>query len=342
MRRTNSLFMVPLSICILLSLTGCGGGPKFQVHTTYNVAGIYQDDGNVNTSAFCYPYCYSSTLYTEFEVAATNSHGFRTFDNAYLPAFWTVTRYPSTRCGVVVTKSANVGTDGTFPLPCSSQPFWSSSPTPIDATSPPTTVSFTGDAVLNSTYGMPTVDWYNENGDAIGSLTASSVATDGSSATVSTPGFLTNQYNGSYIAVLNNINSDSTHSAAAAAAVDLVGNAAPPAPVTINGYEQSMWACQDEGGCWTLYDSGNFSLTINGYTVDAYYGESSTAESIAADLAGSLNGQGFSATASQGVITVSATDGRPISATYSCTSSWPNPPQSPWHDVNFTCQFWAQ
>jgi hypothetical protein len=341
MRKPNLLCIVPF--LALLSCMGCGGGgPKFQVHTTYSVGGTYQDDGNVNTSAHCYPFCVSSTLYTEFGVAPTNSHGYRTFDNAYLPAYWTVTRYPSARCALVVTKSADVGTDSTFPLPCSQQPYWSASPTPINASSPPTNIGFSGDAVLNSGYGMPTVDWYNENGEAIGSVTAGSIATDGSSATVSTPGFLTNQYNGSYIAVLNNINSDQSHSAAAAAAVDLVGNAAPPVPVAINGYVQNMWACGDEGGCFYFSDSGNFSLTVNGYSVSAWYADGSSAETMAADLAGSLNGHGFSATANNNVITVTATDGRPISITYSCQSSWPDPPRDPWSQVNFTCQLSAQ
>lgn len=75
---------------------------------------------------------------------------------------------------------------------------------------------------------MPTVEFYNDTGTAIGSVTASSVGAGGSSVVINTPACLVSQFSGSYVATISNRNVGGTSTVAAAAAIDVYGNDPPP------------------------------------------------------------------------------------------------------------------
>ena len=79
--------------------------------------------------------------------------------------------------------------------------------------------------------------------------------------------------------------------------------------VTINGTEQ--WICDPLvplPQCSKLYDSGTISVTVGSFTVNASYGQSSSANSIASALSSLLNGTGspVTASASGGTITLTS------------------------------------
>ena len=113
----------------------------------------------------------------------------------------------------------------TYTLPCNGQPAFTATPSSIGVHSPPSTITFSGDPLASSAYGLPRIDFYDVNGSGIGSVTAASMAGDGSSVTAATPGFLLTQYTtGTYFAIINNMNADGTASPAAAAGLYLYAN----------------------------------------------------------------------------------------------------------------------
>jgi hypothetical protein len=189
-------------------------------------------------------------------LAQTDTYGKRDVYNKYTNVFWSITRYSTGTCGVI-TKAPIFIPQGSkdVPLPCDSHPFFNANPNSFDVSSPPSTITFTGDAMLDATYGMPTIDFYDEAGNWVGSTSASSVANDGTSLTLSTPSFLTQQYSGSYIAVISNVNEDYSVTAVVASAVDLYGNDPPPPPecdcgMTCEEYDQTVANCEGAGGTW--------------------------------------------------------------------------------------------
>lgn len=81
---------------------------------------------------------------------------------------------------------------------------FTSSPNSIDLQSPPTTFTVTGDG-LDTTYGMPVVEFFDWSGSMVGSATATSV--NGTTLTATTPN-LWNAYSGYWvIAVFNQTSS---------------------------------------------------------------------------------------------------------------------------------------
>ncbi|HKV28028.1 MAG TPA: hypothetical protein VJN90_07130, partial [Candidatus Acidoferrales bacterium] len=113
------------------------------------------------------------------------------------------------------------------------------------------------------------------------------------------------------------------------------GNGASVGSVTINGTEQSYsyekclhWLAGGDCANWetiTVYDSGTVSITINGFTESASYGEASTLSSIASALASAFNSAQSSpvtASANGGVVSlISKATGGGTNYSLSATSS---------------------
>lgn len=228
MRKSHALLL--LSILGLLVLTGCSGSsPKFQIHTQYNVGVQYYDDPNVANDGFCADCSLRGVYVLPYPLGYSDSHGYRTYevDDVSVPATWNLARYQSPHCPyLVINKSAYVQEHDTVPLPCIQQPYWGASPSSVDVHSAPSSITLSGDPEVIYTYGMPSVELYNENGDLIGTVAVTSG--DASSVTFATPAFLLTQYDGSYVVIINNVNADSSLSPAAAAAIDVYGNGPPP------------------------------------------------------------------------------------------------------------------
>jgi hypothetical protein len=85
----------------------------------------------------------------------------------------------------------------------------SSNPSSLDLTSPPSTVTISGQS-FDTTYGMPRVDYYDGDGYLVGSAYASSVS-GSTSLTASVPD-LSAAYSGSYQIVVTNKTSSGYYS----------------------------------------------------------------------------------------------------------------------------------
>jgi|SRR5579883_159532 hypothetical protein len=147
----------------LVSLVACKSPSNFKVHTQYLAGTVAYDDPGVPTDAICgecFNWGYTGPLNYHYPLANTDSKGLRTFDNPYFPAHWSVYRYQSARCGISVVGQTVYVTTGTgliVPLTCNQQPYWSTSPTTFDVHAAPATITFAGDPVVSTAYGMPTV-----------------------------------------------------------------------------------------------------------------------------------------------------------------------------------------
>src|SRR5262249_36126527 len=60
--------------------------------------------------------------------------------------------------------------------------------------------------------------------------------------------------------------------------------------VSIGGSEQSFCPLDSCFPIQYVYDTGNVKITVNGSTKTAFYGQNSTASTIASDLAGQISG----------------------------------------------------
>lgn len=84
---------------------------------------------------------------------------------------------------------------------------FSASPSSIDLESPPSTMTIYG-SDIDSTYGMPVVEFYDNNSDFVGRETATSVDSGGTWLVVNTPD-LSSVYSGDYQIEVHNVNSSS-------------------------------------------------------------------------------------------------------------------------------------
>lgn len=119
----KSLILVFLCTLSLFALVGCGGSgstTRFRVHTIQVVAPntVFDDPGVPNDGycADCVLNGYPGPLTVFYPLGYTNSTGYRTYEDVYVPANWLLARYQSERCGTpVVNKTAYVGQDDTVP-----------------------------------------------------------------------------------------------------------------------------------------------------------------------------------------------------------------------------------
>lgn len=292
--RKSTLLLLLLCVAGALAWTGCSGGgstAQFTLHTELHPpTGTFVDDPSVYTDGFCADCqlyyggsCNIGNLAASIPLAKTDQHGLRTVTNVCVPANWNLARYQSSSCPTpVLNFSALVNNSVTVPLPCNGQPVFSATPDTIGVQSPPSTLTFSGDPVASSTYGLPRIDFYDQNGSGIGSVTAASVAADGSSVTVTTPGFLPAQYStGNYAAIINNKNANGTFSAVAAAGMFIYGNdgvkvvrvgiIGPAAPYACNTVQYQAIATLSDGSlhevtsdaAWTSSDESAGYLSGN-------------------------------------------------------------------------------
>lgn len=101
-----------------------------------------------------------------------------------------------------------------------------------------------------------------------------------------------------------------------------VGGVAAKGTVTIGGLESStiIDPCASQGSCFTIggggsscprtiWDTGSVSVTVNGFTATAGYGQTSTTSTVASDLANAFNSNSSSpvtATVSSNIVTLTA------------------------------------
>ncbi len=117
---------------------------------------------------------------------------------------------------------------GTVSLDCPVASSFAMTPDSIDVNAPPATATFTG-AGLDATYGMPTLEFYDEYGTFFAQTTANSVSADGTWLQTSVPS-LAGLYSGTYTVVIVNATADGSRNAVGTASVWVYGNDMPPPP----------------------------------------------------------------------------------------------------------------
>ena len=151
------------------------------------------------------------------------------------------------------------------------------------------TISANGNG-FKSTYGMPLFQYFDNNGNLVAKTTATSVATDGSTASGPVPSNIGSVPGGVYVGLISNANASGGYSLLGSATMEVAGGG-----VFIDGSEQSYQVCHRwlaGGDCqqWiTFYDYGTVSITINGVPSSVSYGSNDTPSTIATNLANAIN-----------------------------------------------------
>lgn len=163
------------------------------------------------------------------------------------------------------------------------------SPSPTYTDVPSGTVTATGPG-FSGAYGMPLFQYFDQNGNLVAQQNATSVASDGNSASGPVPSNISSVPPGFYVGRVSNAASGGSYTFLNTGGV-IVGNGG----VTIYGGEQSTQVCTQwgvGGDCMqyaNVYDYGTVSITINGVTSSVSYGQYDTPLTIASGLANAIN-----------------------------------------------------
>lgn len=163
------------------------------------------------------------------------------------------------------------------------------SPNPINTTSPPNSITVTGQG-FSTTYGMPLLQYFALDGTLVAQETATSVS-GGTSMQVSGGG-ISQMPVGTYAGYVSNAGPNGSWNYVGTAGLQVADGW-----VTIGGPgEQTITSCRP--GCspscsvycvLTIYDNGTVGITVNGFPKTVSYGNLSNFASIASDLAGAFN-----------------------------------------------------
>ena len=162
----------------------------------------------------------------------TDGNGRYTVTNAAVggsACSWTFNRGASANCpnpnpaGVTV---PNVLSGPTFNLPCNGATLFAAGPSIINKANPLSSITITGQNI-GSTYAMPQVTVYDVNQSALVTITASSVAPDGSSLTIPAAQ-VTLLADGSYGAVVYVKQASGTWDSVGGAGISLFTPSGPP------------------------------------------------------------------------------------------------------------------
>lgn len=119
--------------------------------------------------------------------------------------------------------------------------FFNFAPEDVNVQSPPATFSLSGEGGLDTTYGMPLIEFYDVGGYWVGSARASAVSPDGTWLQATMPD-LSACYNGGHGVLVSNVIEDGSFQAIGNAGLDIVGGSDPPPPPPDEG-------CHHDGTC---------------------------------------------------------------------------------------------
>lgn len=159
----------------------------------------------------------------------TDGEGKLDVPNGRVPAVWSFTRFGGhTGCGTISFINRSISCGSEVRLNCGSAFVFAMSPDSIDVNAPPATATFTGEGV-DTTYGMPKIEFYDEYGTYFDQTTATTVSADGTWLQASVPS-LAGLYSGIYTIVIVNATPDGSRNAIGTASVWVYGNDMPPPP----------------------------------------------------------------------------------------------------------------
>ncbi len=161
--------------------------------------------------------------------AKTDVIGIYNVNNGRAPAGWELGEFSGPCANQTVRGVVNKG--GVFGLDCDitgRRRFFVASPMSIDLWSPPQTMTISGETIP-TTYSMPIVEYYDEDGNFVASSQAVEVAPDGSSLWSYTPD-LSSVYSGTYTLMVRVPMADGSWDLIGGATVDAYGRDEPQPP----------------------------------------------------------------------------------------------------------------
>ena len=224
------------ALAVMSLAIGCGGGgggsstdPNrgFDVETVVNSNGIIFAQGARVQAQF--QYATGTTVGTTEFFDRNVLHNAR-FEGAKVPGVWRFIASGYAGCPGLVPAEKEMKSGNKIRLTCFTigVGFFSASPDAVDVNAPPSTGTITGSGI-STTYGMPVVSYYDENGYLLAERTATAVAADGTWLQGPVPDF-SGSYNGQYTLVVNNKNADGSPAIIGTALIDVYGFYIPPPP----------------------------------------------------------------------------------------------------------------
>jgi hypothetical protein len=231
-------FILVVATCVVVYMTtyfSCGSsyppassGGGFYIETQLNGAfasGVYVDGQWQSDLSGPQGSVFS------FDTVLTDMVGNAYIANGRAPATWDFTPI-SGPCAGITSNNAAVPLQGAAYVDCIvvsgdavKSASYSASPNPLDSSSPPATVSITGSG-FTTTYGMPKVEYYYDDGTYVGAETAT--AATSTSISAPPPSGLGSDPTGIYVGLIQNATAGGGWTTIGVAALDLV-TPTPPA-----------------------------------------------------------------------------------------------------------------
>lgn len=179
--------------------------------------------------------------------ATTDGNGFYQVPQGRAPSVWRLGEDSGPCRGK--TFETDIEPVSTFPMlcdttclfiPCTGNTPFNSIPSAMSGDNPPATVTITGENI-SAAYGMPTVGYYDENGNLYAQALATQVAPNGSWLSGATPD-ISSVPSGSYWAMVQNVAGDGSLQTIGAARVYIYNLQPPPdpGPCNYNQYNTSQ------------------------------------------------------------------------------------------------------
>jgi len=243
----NKIFRIASLLLVILAtgaLVGCGGGgsgsstPFFVVETVFSLNGFTKLDPHVAVAGTANApgiFCTANPGGVASFNGTTDGNAQFTIANAAVggsACSWTINRGVSANCPTpnpVGVTPINVLNGTTVNVPCNGATLFLAGPSVVNKSKPPSSISITGQG-MGATYAMPQVSVYDVNQTVLLTLTATSVAPDGSALTI--PAAQINLLaDGSYGAVVYVKQADGTWASVGGAGIAVFtpsGNPPPP------------------------------------------------------------------------------------------------------------------
>jgi hypothetical protein len=243
----SKLSVFLLAVMVGSWVVGCGSGGGngsdfFTIDTVITINGFVRPEAGVHISGVANSptvFCTEFPNGTSSFDATTDSNGQYTVQNAALgggSCSWALDRFASANCPQFSTQTIFVTVPGgTFNFPCAvAINTFTATPSKIDPTAPPSTITISGQN-MDPTYAMPQVTFYDQNENALLTVSASSASGNGTSIVI--PGNQVTFPDGGYGAVISVKQADGTWHTIGGAGIRLLTT------VTINKCKPPMPCC---------------------------------------------------------------------------------------------------